>query len=118
MLHVLVKARYTINERLDLILRSHEVFVGLRAAPGRDPSPKGESPGGVQNPCALACPVQRWRRRHLRFMARGLLDRKISEALCFAATDLGFDAAFAGREARTGFDAKFRLFRRRRDQAK
>lgn len=47
----------------------------------------------------------------------GLLDRKIPEALCLAAPDLGFDAAFARREARTGFHPKFRLFRRGRDQA-
>src|ERR1700737_4438237 len=47
--------------------------------------------------------VQRWRRRRLSSKTRGLLDRHISEALCLAAQDLGCDAAFAGREARTGF---------------
>lgn len=58
------------------------------------------------------------RRRRVDFMARGLLDRHTSEALCFAAPDFGFDAVLAGREARTGLYAKFRLFRRRRDHVK
>jgi hypothetical protein len=50
-------------------------------------------------------------------ISRGFLDRNIPEALCLAAPDLGFDAAFARCEARTGFHAKFRLFRRGGDQA-
>src|ERR1700686_5071112 len=100
----------------------HGGFGGLSAAPAHDPlAKKDEAPAwrcSKSFRAGLACPVQRWRRRRLSFMARGLLDRKISEALCFAAPGLGFDAAFAGREIRTGCYAKFRLFCRRRDQAK
>jgi hypothetical protein len=91
---------------------------GLPAAPGAIPSPKRVKPPGRCSKsfsAGMAYPVQRWRRRRLSFMARGLLDRHTSEALCFAAADLGFDAAFAGRETRTGFQAKFRFFRRRRN---
>src|SRR5580693_1501233 len=98
----------------------HEVFGGPRAAPGRNPHRqiKRKPLGDVKNSFALACPVERWRRRHLSFTAAGLLDGHISETLCCAAADLGLNAAFAGREARTGFYAKFRLFRRRCNQAK
>ncbi len=102
-----------------------EEFPGLAKCdfaplPGAIPSPKRAKlpTGNVQSLFAVACPVQRRMPRRLSFMAGGLIDRHISEAFCFAAPDLGFDAAFAGREARTGFHAKFRLFRRRRDQAK
>lgn len=91
----------------------------FRAAPRRGPSPKRAKPvSGMFKVLSrwngLPGPVTEGR---LSFVARGLLDRKIPEALCLAAPNLRFDAAFAGREARTGFHPKFRLFCRGRDQA-